>query len=395
MNSPLEGIKVLDMSRTLAGPFCSMMLGDNGADVIKVEQPEVGDESRRFVPPTWNGESSYYLSSNRNKRSITLNLKNKKAKDIIYELVKKSDVIIENFRTGTMEKLGFGYETLREINPSIIYCSISGFGRTGPMKDKPGYDILMQGYGGIMGTTGEEDGEPVKAGPSFVDLTTGMFANIAILNAILAREKNDEGQFIDVSLLDGQVALMNYLITGYLATGETPKKMGNAHPSVVPYQAFQTKDKPVIIAAANDNLFFKICDALGWEDIKTNQKYQTNALRVINRSELIQEMKMRVEQYTSDELIKILTDVDVPVGPINTIDTIAKDEQVIHRDMLPKVPHPNIQDLRVPGIPYKLSKTPSTIRRHPPLLGEHTNEILIELGYSENQIKQLKQLKVI
>src|SRR5699024_3294173 len=290
MSSPLKRIKLLDMSRTLAGPYCSMILGDNGANVIKVEQPVVGDESRRFVPPTWNEESSYYLSSNRNKRSITLNLKHEKAKKIIYDLVKQSDVLIENFRTGTMEKLGFSYEVLRKINPRLIFCSISGFGRTGPMKDNAGYDILMQGYGGIMGTTGEEDGRPIKAGPSFVDLTTGMFANIAILNAILARDKDGEGQFIDVSLLDGQVALMNHLITGYFATGDIPKRMGTAHPSVVPYQAFKTKDRDVIIAAANNKLFFKICERLEWKDILESSKYQTNALRVENRNSLIKKM---------------------------------------------------------------------------------------------------------
>src|SRR3712207_428906 len=264
----LEHIKVLDLSRTLAGPFCTMLLGDMGANVIKVEQPGKGDESRRFTPPSWNGESSYFLAANRNKRSITLDLKKEEGREIALRLAEEADVVVENFRTGGAERLGLGYETFKEANPRIIHCSISDFGRTGPDRNKAGYDLLLQGYGGLMSITGEPDRPPAKAGMSIADLSTGLFAAYGILTAIIARERTGKGQFIDVGILDGQVALLNYVAVGYFATGRVPGRMGSAHPSIVPYQVFETKDLDIIIAAANDGLWRRLCDALGWQDLQ-------------------------------------------------------------------------------------------------------------------------------
>ncbi|ECO1677977.1 CoA transferase, partial [Listeria monocytogenes] len=238
----LEGLKVLDLSRTLAGPFCTMLLGDMGADIIKVEKPGTGDETRRFTPPKWDGVSAYYLASNRNKRSITIDMKSEEGKQLIYKMAKESDVFIENFRTGAMEKMGLGYEQLKKLNPRLIYCSISGFGRTGPEKNRAGYDLLLQGYGGLMSITGETGGSPVKTGMSLVDLTMGIFAAYGILTAVIARGKTGKGQFIDASLLDGQVSLLNFLVTSYFATGKPAGRMGSAHPTIVPYQAFSAKD---------------------------------------------------------------------------------------------------------------------------------------------------------
>ncbi|WP_455661043.1 CaiB/BaiF CoA transferase family protein, partial [Pradoshia sp.] len=328
----LSGLKVLDMSRTLAGPFCTMLLGDQGADVIKVEQPEKGDESRRFTPPTWNGESCYYLSSNRNKRSITVDLKSEEGKEIIFALAKEADILVENYRTGTMEKLGFGYDDLKKINPKLIYCSISGFGRTGPEKDRAGYDLLLQGFGGLMSITG--DAEPAKAGMSIVDLTTGMFAAYGILCALQAREMIGEGQFIDASLLDGQITLLNHLATGYLATGKPAGRMGSAHPSIVPYQSFPTKDIDIILAVANDGLWEKCCDALGWEDLLGDERFHLNDDRVYYREELIPLITEKLQGMESSEIFEKLDQAGIPCGPIHTIDQVLNHPQVKAREML-------------------------------------------------------------
>lgn len=387
----LDGIKVLDLSRTLAGPFCTMMLGDMGADIIKVEQPGTGDETRSFTPPAWDGQSCYYLSSNRNKRSITIDIKSDAGKEIIYKLAQDADVFVENFRTGAMDKLGFGYEELKKINPRLIYCSISGFGRTGPEKDRPGYDLLLQGYSGLMSITGEPDGGPAKVGTSTVDLNTGMFAAFGITTAIIAREKTGKGQFIDASLLDSQVALLNFLGTNYLANGETAKRYGSGHPSVVPYQAFQAKDKEVIIAAANNRLWEKCCLGFGWQDLLEDPRFETNDERVANRLDLIRTMNERLAQLESKEIIALMDTAGVPCGPINTVAQAMSDPQVLARDMVLDVPHPTVRDLKVPGFPIKFSETPAQLRTHPPLLGEHTQEILQELGYTQTEIEAMKQ----
>ncbi|CAH0130952.1 Acetyl-CoA:oxalate CoA-transferase [Peribacillus sp. Bi96] len=395
MQSSLEGIKILDLSRTLAGPFCTMLLGDMGADVIKVERPGKGDESRHFTPPTWNDESCYYLSSNRNKRSITVDLKSPEGREIIYKLAEDADILVENYRTGTLDKLGFGYETLNELNPRLVYCSISGFGRTGPEKNRAGYDLILQGFGGLMSITGDADRAPAKAGMSIVDLTTGMFAVYGILSALFATQKTGKGQFVDVSLLDGQITLLNHMATGFMATGKPAGRMGSAHPSIVPYQSFATKDMDIILAVANDGLWEKCCRALDWKDLLDDSRFAKNDNRVARRTELVAIISERLITFDSKEVFEKLDGVGVPCGPIHTIDQILNHPQVEAREMMIDIEHPNVKDLKVPGFPVKLSETPSNVRRHPPLLGEHTDEVLGELGYSSTQIEELKRGKVI
>ena len=391
----LEGIKVLDLSRTLAGPFSTMMLGDMGADIIKVEQPGSGDETRRFTPPTWDGESCYYLSSNRNKRSITIDLKSSVGKEIIYKLVKEADVLVENFRTGTMEALGFGYEQLKEMNPRLIFCSISGFGRTGPEKNRPGYDLLLQGFSGVMSITGDPDRPPVKVGTSTVDINTGMFAAYAMITALFAREKSGKGQFIDVSLLDGQLAILNYLGTNFFATGKPAQRFGSGHPTIVPYQAFQAKDMDIILAVANDRLWQKCCKGFGWNDLIEDSKFKINDDRVANRELLVGIINERLSQLESKEIFDLMEQAGVPCGPIHTVEQILTHPHVQAREMILEIDHPVVKNLKVPGFPVKFSETPAQLKKHPPLLGEHTNEILMELGYSEKEIMAMKQENIL
>ncbi|PWA09217.1 formyl-CoA transferase [Pueribacillus theae] len=394
MVTPLEGIKVLELARTLAGPVTGQLLGDLGADVIKVEQPNIGDESRRFSPPDWDGESCYFLSSNRNKRSITVDLKSEKGKKIIYELVKKSDVLIENFRTGAQEKLGIDYETLKKINPRLVYVSISGFGRTGPEKYRAGYDLLLQAYSGLMSTTGEK-GKPYKAGPSVVDMSTGILGALGAMAALMAREKTGEGQYVDCSLLDGQVMMLNHLATGYFATGKSAEPMGQGHHTIVPYQVFKAKDKDVVIAAANDSLWQKMCQALGWEDLLEIEEYKTNKQRVANREKLVPILSERIEQLISDEVCGKLDDVGVPCGPINTVGEVVTSPQAVARGMMAEIDHPTIKGLKTPAFPIKLSDTPASVRHYPPRLGEHTEEVLSELGLQKDEISKLNEEGII
>lgn len=392
---PLEGIKILDLSRTLAGPFCTMLLGDVGADVIKVEQPGTGDEARRFTPPSWEGESCYYLTANRNKKSITVDLKSKVGKEIIYKLVKEADVLVENFRTGALDKMGYGYDELKKINPSLIYCSISGFGRTGPEKHRAGYDILLQGFGGLMSITGDPDRPPVKAGMSIVDLTTGMFAAYGIQSALFSRLKTGKGQFLDVSLLDGQVMLLNHMATGYFATGKPAGRMGSGHPTLVPYQAFQAKDADIVLAVGNDRQWEKFCMAMDWMDLLKDERFKTNQNRVANREELVPILTSRLVNMESKDIFEKTERSGVPCGPIHTIDQVLNHPQIIEREMIIDVGHPHIKNLKMPGFPVKFSDTPGQVRQYPPLLGEHTDEVLSRLGYTEKEIEELRNSKIV
>ncbi|MHB1651259.1 MAG: CaiB/BaiF CoA transferase family protein [Desulfitobacteriaceae bacterium] len=395
MAGPLTGIKVLELSRTLAGPFASMLLGDLGAEIIKVEQPGSGDETRNFVPPTWGDESCYYLSLNRNKRGMTLNLKTVEGREIVRRLVGESDVLVENFRTGTMEKFGLGYDLLKELNPRLVYCAVSGFGRTGPMKDDPAYDLLMQGFAGLMSVTGEPGGPPVKVGFSIADLATGLYAALGIMTALFQREKSGQGQMVETSLLESLISLQSYLAYGYFATGKASQKWGSAHPNMAPYQAFKAKDGYFIIAIPNDGLWRKMCDALDLQELKDHPKFAVNSARVAHREELINSLNGYTAQHNSQVIIEKLNKAGVPAGPINSIAEILNHPQVLHREMVQDVEHPTIGMMKLLGIPIKLSDTPGSIRLAPPTLGQHTSEILSGLGYSETEVNKLRELGVL
>jgi len=395
MAKALEGIKVLDLSRALAGPYCTMMLADMGAEVIKLEMPGRGDDSRSWGPPFVEGESAYFMSINRNKKSITLNMKSDKSTEIIHKLIKQSDVLVENFRPGAMERLGLGYEQVKAMNPRIVYCSISGFGQDGPYRMLPGFDQVLQGMGGLMSITGELGGPPIKVGVAIADISGGMFASNGILVALYNREKTGKGQMVDVSLLDSQVAWLTYRAGAYLASGEIPQPMGSGHPVIVPYQAFKAKDVFINIAVGNDQLWERFCKAVVLENVMNDPKFATNAKRVENREEIVKIISDLIVTKDGEEWLKILTDAGVPCGPIYTVDKIFADPQVLHREMVKELDHPKAGKVKVTGIPIKLSDTPGEVETAPPVLGQHTQEVLTELGYSDQDLEKLKQENVI
>lgn len=392
MEGLLSGIRVLDLSRVLAGPYCSMILGDLGADVIKVERPGVGDETRHWGPPfAAPGESAYFLCVNRNKRSITVDMKKPEGIGIIKSLAQKSDVFLENFTPGTTEGLGVGYETIREINPGIIYCSITGFGPDGPYRNRAGYDLAVSALGGLMGITGEPDGPPVKVGVAITDVTTGISAQGAICAALYAREKTGRGQRIDLSLLETQVSALVNIASSYLVSGEIPRRWGTAHETIVPYQGFETKDKYVIVAVGNDQLWIKFCKVLGRPELAQDPRFKTNPLRVQNRKECIGILAPIMKTRNRDEWVELLNREAIPCAPINTMDEVFSNPQVLHRKMLAEIEHPTAGKIKLAGIPVKYSEAEASIRRPPPLLGQHTAEILSEvLGYEAARIEKLK-----
>ena len=396
MAGALAGISVLDLSRHLAGPYCGMMLGDLGADVVKVERPDVGDETRQWGPPFVGGESAYYLCCNRNKRSLTLNLKHERGVDIVRQLVQQSDVLIENFRIGGLDELGFGYETLKSINPRLIYCSISGFGHTGPDRNLPGYDFLIQGRGGFMSITGERDGTPMKVGVAIVDVATALFASNAILAALFARERTGLGQHIDMALFDSQLALLANVGSNYLCSGEVPERWGNAHASIVPYQAFQTADDYLVLAIGNDGQWRRFCTVAGVSAWADDERFATNVQRVAHREVLIPMLAGLLRQKSAADWIQLCADADVPAGPVNTMHKVFIDPQACARGMLVRMPHPTAGDVRLVGSPLNLSTTPAQMRLPPPLLGEHTDGILAtELGLDGAAIASLRSDGVV
>lgn len=391
MKLALDNIKILDLTRVLAGPYATMILGDLGADIIKIEMPVKGDDARAFGPYL-NDESAYFMSLNRNKRSMTLNLKSEKGKELFLEMVKKVDVVVENYRPGTMEKLGIGYDTLSKINPKLIYAAASGYGHTGPYSKRAAYDAVVQAMGGLMSITGEKGGKPVRVGTSIGDITAGLFTAIGILAALNNRNETGKGQKVDVAMLDCQVAILENAIARYVVTNEVPKPGGNKHPSIVPFESFETKDGEIMIAAGNDSLWAKFCRVIGKEELIEDERFKTNPLRDKNYDELRPLIAESMKNRTTKEWQDMLDDSGVPNGPINTIDKVIEDPQVVAREMIVEIEHPIAGKLKTPGIPIKLSDTPGKIRNVSPILGEHTEEILKEiLEYDNEKIEELKR----
>jgi crotonobetainyl-CoA:carnitine CoA-transferase CaiB-like acyl-CoA transferase len=393
---PLRGVRVLDLTRVLAGPYCSMTLSDLGAEVIKVEIPGQGDDTRSY-PPYVGGQSSYFMAVNRGKKSVTLDLKAKEGHEALQRLAEKSDIFLENFRPGVTERLGVDYKTLSKLNPRLIYCSISSFGQTGPYADRPGYDLIIQGMGGLMGMTGEPDAPPVRVGMAITDLGAGMWATIAILAALRARERDGAGQYIDISLMDGSVSWMTYAAGNYFATGEVPQRMGSAHPSIVPYQAFEAgDDKSLLVAAGNDKLFALLCEGMELNELPRDTKYETNEKRVENRETLIPLLQRKFRKRRRDEWIGSLQSIGFPCAPVYTLDEIFVDPQVLHRGMLVEMRHPEAGKIKQIGPVIKFSGTPCVVESPPPLLGEHTEEVLRNVaGYSDEGLGRLRKAEAI
>jgi formyl-CoA transferase len=391
MPGPLEGLRVLDLSRILAGPYCTMMLGDMGAEVIKVEQPGSGDDTRTWGPPWVGDQSAYYLAINRNKRSLTLNLKHERARELLEQLVARSDVLIENFKAGGLAAMGLGYERLRQVNPRLVHCSITGYGPDGPYSSRPGYDFIAQGMGGIMSVTGEPDGQPMKVGVAIADLTTGMFACSSILAALRHRDRTGQGQHLDVSLLESVVAWLINVGSAYLLAGVELPRYGNAHPNIVPYRLFKARDKWFIVATGNDRQYYALCEVIGRPDLAEDTRFRFNPDRVANREALEAILADVFATRDAEDWTQALLAAGVPSGPVNSVADVFADPQVLARQMLIELRHPTLGTLKQAGFPYNFSATPAEPRRHPPLLGEHSDEVLRDLlGLGPEQIAHLR-----
>jgi formyl-CoA transferase len=389
---PLDGVRVLDLTRVVAGPYCAMFLGDLGAEVVKVEQPGTGDDTRGWGPPFTGGESAYYLCINRNKKSIALDLKSAKEVELVRQLAQAADVVIENFRPGTMERLGLGEQELRELNPRLIYASLTGFGADGPMSGWPGYDLIVQAWGGLMSITGTPDGEPVKVGVAIIDLVAGLMLGKAITAALFAREKIGVGQRIDTSLLEAEVASLINVGSNYLIGGKIPARWGNAHPNIVPYQNFKTADGYLVIGVASEVIWKRFCQAIGRMELAEDPRFANNSTRVENRVELISVLAEVFLGRSNEIWLKLLNDAEVPCAPVQTIDRVFQAPQVLHRDMLVEIEHPTAGKVPMAGIPVKFSVTPASVRLPPPLLGQHTDEVLKTwLGMTDEAIEDLKR----
>lgn len=391
----LTGLKVLDLTRVLAGPYCTMILADLGADVIKVEAPGGSDETRAWGPPFQNGVSAYYLCANRNKRSITVNLKTEEGRKIIRTLAKEADVLIHNFKTGSMENWSLDYDSLKHMNPRLVYCSITGFGETGPYRHLPGYDYIIQGMSGLMSITGSEESGPMKIGVAMVDILTGLYSAISIEAALLEREKSGEGQKIDMSLMDTAVSSLANVASNYLMSGTIPGRLGNDHPNIVPYSKFKARDGEMIIAVGNNRQFATLCEVMGISEIAVDERFRTNEARVKNKRELTEILESQLQVKPIQEWLELFSQHNIPCGPIAAMDQVFNHPQVIARDMVVHMDHPEAGEIKLVGSPIKLSRTKTKIERHPPIAGEHTAEILQQAGYSQEEIEHLKEKNII
>jgi formyl-CoA transferase len=375
MEAALSDVVVIDLSRVLAGPYCTMILGDLGATVIKVEQPGKGDDTRHFGPPYIAGESAYYLGLNRNKRSITLDFSTPEGKQRLLDLLRTATVLVENFRPGTLEKQGLGYEALKALNPGLIYCSISGYGQTGPYTSRPGYDFVAQAESGIMSVTGEIDGEPMRVGVPVGDLSGGMFACMSILAALRVRDHTGKGQYIDISLLETTASLLSNVSSNYLISGEEAQRYGNGHPNIVPYQAFRTSDGYVVVACGNDRLYQGLCRLLGRDDLASDPRFATNPQRVSNRQELVPALQEEFLQRDTGDWLPELRAAGIPCGPINSVSQVFGDPQIQARGFVWECEHPTAGTIRLSGSPIHLSETPTRLYKAPPLLGEDNDAV--------------------
>ena len=394
-DGPLAGITVLDLTRVLSGPYCTMLLGDMGARVIKVEQPGRGDDTRRWGPPFLGGESSYFLSINRNKQSLTLDFKAPAGRAVLDTLVGRADVLVENFRPGTLARQGLDYDTLAQAHPRLIYASLSGYGHTGPRAAEPGYDAVLQGEGGLMSITGPADGPAYRLGVAVADIVTGMFAAQGVLLALLARRQTGRGQHVDVAMLDSVAALLTYQAGIVFATGASPGRLGNRHPSIAPYDTFETIDGPLVLAVGNDEQWVRFCRVAGLDALESDARFATNAGRVRDYDALEPSIRRALAADTRAGWTARLVAAGVPCGPVRTVDETLADAQLAARGMIERLTHSAAGEIAVLGVPIKLSATPGGVRVAPPTLGEHTDAVLKELGLADDAIARLRQSGVV
>jgi crotonobetainyl-CoA:carnitine CoA-transferase CaiB-like acyl-CoA transferase len=395
-DAPLTGITIVDLSRVLSGPYCTMLAADMGARVIKIEHIERGDDTRAWGPPFQGSESAYYLSINRNKESVALDFRRPEGRAILDRLIANADVLVENFRPGTLDAAGLGYPSLSTTHPRLIYVSISGYGQNGPRRDEPGYDAVVQGEGGLMSITGTPDGPPVRLGVAIGDLSSGMFAFQGLLLALLARARTGRGQWVDIGLLDSVAALLTYQASRHFATGENPARAGNRHLTIAPYETFDTADGVLVLAVGNDSLWQRFCRAAGLEALAGDERFLTNASRVTNYAILQPLVAGRLVTRSLDDWVTVLRAAGVPCGAVRSVAEVLRDPQILAREMVATVEHPTLGPIRMLGLPVKLSETPGSVRTHPPRLGEHTERVLREdLGMNETEIRALSDRNVV
>jgi crotonobetainyl-CoA:carnitine CoA-transferase CaiB-like acyl-CoA transferase len=393
---PLGGIRVIDLTRIIAGPYCAMVLGDLGAEVIKIEQPKIGDESRAWGPPWVKEVSAYFIAINRNKKSMTLNFKTPQGIEIFKSLVRKADVVLENFRPGTMDELGIGYEVLKEINPWLIYCDMTGYGTDGPYRDKPGVDVIVSAIGGLMSITGQPDGEPVKVGVPLTDVLTGLYSFGAVTSALYLREQIGRGQRISINLLAMQLATLINIGSNYLVGGIIPRRWGSGHPNIVPYEAHRARDDYLIFGVINERMWKSFCALLEMEELAGDPRFANNTERIKNRQALSEIIDRKLALKTVDEWIPLFDQAGIPCGPINPLDRVFSDPQVQHLSLVQEVEHPHYGRVKVVGPPAAFSESDVAIQSPPPLLGEHNREVLTRLlGYSDEEVSVLKEQGVI